>query len=160
MDRLFCWQLMEQKIFHVTSQEGFAGIAKDSLIRPSGMDVAASFEQTRFSFASSNKYVSLFDFVHCPSEKIDLMMHIWCRVVAKHDPTILLNIDAERIAGKLIPNETLGRGYADPEFMSRNYYIPGVEAWYPTAIGLDLVLEVHEVDWRQRRIRKIEVSGA
>ena len=102
-------------------------------------------------------YVSLFDFFNCPEEKIRVMAVQWPRVIAQHDPAILLVLDRLKLGSKLVTSAAAALD-SGGQFMKENYHIPRVEAWYPDRISLAFCERALKVEWSQRKIDEITLS--
>jgi len=156
-DDVFCWNLLKNEIFHVTSETGWAGIQDYRKILPSQDGLPHAFRQTLQSYARKAACVSLFDFASCRYEKIWVTFRQWMIVAQKHKPTILLRMDAPRIIPKLIPNSALG-DQLGPDVMRDSFYVPCVEAWHKGPIPLDWVQDVHLIDWQGKTTETIPAS--
>lgn len=148
----FYWKYLDQQVFHVTSVKGYKGILKQRALIPNSGERDFTFSQSEMSYAKKNSYISLFDFYTAPAKKVEVTKHLWIGIVAKHNPTIAILLDIEDINKEIIPNSVLGDGYVDSGFMSANYYVPCVEAWYPEAIGVDRFKHVLKIDWQLREV--------
>jgi len=158
MENSFCWYLLKGRVFHVTSEGSYRNILATGKLLPSQIDRDCNFKQSQFSYARANGYISLFDFATCPNDKIKVMYDNWNRILKKHIPTVLIRIDQNKIADQIIPNSFLGESFAKSEFMSKNYYVPRVKAWYPGQLGIDKIMDAFRIDWNSQTITEISVN--
>lgn len=131
-------------LFHVSSEKGWKGILQHGHIAPSNDGHASRFDDqtVRRSFSHENSYVALFDFAR-PSEEA---IRTWDRsheVITKGGPAVLLELDRNALAAKLVPN-TAGCVAGTERLISGNC-IPFVEVWYPEPIPIAHVLSVHKI---------------
>lgn len=153
IDNFYC-EYLDQQVFHVTSVNNYERIRMHGALLPNSGERDFTFPKSKISYAKKNGFISLFDFYTCPDEKIEVMKHIWMRIVAKHRPTIAIIFNIDDLKNRIILNSVLGDGFMDYTFMQENYYIPRVEAWYPGPIGVDRFKRVLIIDWEQRKVTR------
>jgi hypothetical protein len=119
---------------------GYKGICRSGYIIPNTGDFAFTYPQSEKSYASTNGYISLFDFEsvneELDEEHIILTSLTWIQFFFdQHPVTIVLELSRHELASRLIPNS------CGPRVGSKEYsiYIPYVEAWYPEKIPVSAI---------------------
>jgi hypothetical protein len=153
----FYFSHVAEQIFHATSGSGFTAILCEREIRANRGEREFTFHQSSFSFARSMGYVALFDFLNCSQEKIAVMAHVWTRLVAKHQPALLLLLDPAKLSTSLITSQSANLDFADAEFMKHNYHVPRVEAWVAERIPLSFCMRVLRIDWKSESVDTIQL---
>lgn len=123
-------------LFHRTSIEGYRGIKKSGKILSNNGQFPYTYPQSRFYFASSKSYISLFDFSSVRYQDLISIHHTWGGFFFDQNPvTIVLRLDKEQLSDKLIPNSA-----AKTDNPERRGYIPYIETWYPEAIPFNAII--------------------
>ncbi len=156
-DLPFYYDRVAGEIFHTTSIKNFRAIIQDQEIKANRGERGFMFEQSARSYAKKMGYVALFDFFNCPEEKIRMMTLQWPRLIAKQTPAILLLLDRGKLGSSLVTSAVAALK-SSGDFMSANYHIPHVEAWYPERIPLGFCVRVLKIDWSDRKVDEISLS--
>jgi hypothetical protein len=114
------------KVFHVTTEEGLAGIRRDALVRcNSSGELGNSYPQSTVSYGRSQGYVCLFDLRSVPEGELDwaLRKFYFLNPSYANDHPLFLFLDQAHYSDVLPWTHAGG----DVSLM----LIPHVEAWYP-----------------------------
>ena len=130
------FSIVRKEICHRSGVEGLKSILETGAIRPNDGSFPDTYPQSQDSYARVNQYVSLFDFKALTDEECVGQMYHWYRFFFDHKPvTIVILLDRQSLAAKLIPNEK-----AQEDTRGRDYpiFLPGVEVFYPEPIPCKL----------------------
>jgi hypothetical protein len=148
--------LLRKGVLHTTNIDGYRGIRRSGKILPNTGDLPYSYSQSEHYYGSSKGWVCLFDFESAREEDYRRNHILWSDFFLSRNPrrgpaTIVLNVNRQKLADKLIPNSARPR-LGEPEYKPAFAY---VEAWYPDAIPSSAI-DSYIITWQNPAKHKLE----